>query len=56
MEHAGRLTEFVISLLMDEFGKDETKAALQALGAKRAVLTKRAIDRFGQENPFKQQC
>lgn len=56
MEHAGRLTEVVISLLMDEFGNDETKEALQALGEKRAALTKRAIDRFGQENPFKQSC
>lgn len=54
MEHAGRLTELVISLLMDEFGNDQTKSALELLGRKRAALSKRASERFGQENPFKQ--
>jgi hypothetical protein len=53
LEHAGRLTEFVIAFLLNELGTDETKTELQSLGEKRTTLTKRAIDRFGQENPFK---
>ncbi len=52
MEHSGRLTEFVASLLIEEFGTQETKTALKVLGETREALKKRAIERFGQENPF----
>lgn len=52
MEHAGRLTEFVIALLIGEFGNDETRAALKALAVRNAELRKLAIARFGHENPF----
>jgi hypothetical protein len=52
LEHAGRLTELVVGLLISDFGTDETRAALQALGEKRTMLHQRAIDRFGQDNPF----
>jgi hypothetical protein len=52
LEHAGRLTELVISLLIDEFGTDETRNALRSLAERRAVLHKRAIERFGQDSPF----
>lgn len=54
MEHAGRLTEFVIAFLMNDLGTDETRSELHALGERRSALTKRAIERFGQENPFNQ--
>jgi hypothetical protein len=52
LEHAGRLTELVVALLMGDHGTEETSARLKALGEKRAVLTKLAIERFGQDNPF----
>jgi len=52
LEHAGRLTEFVVASLLNELGTNEISTELQALGVKRAALTNRAIDRFGQENPF----
>jgi hypothetical protein len=53
LEHAGRLAEFVVSLLMNEFGTRETNAMLQTVGEQRGALAKRAIERFGQENPFR---
>jgi hypothetical protein len=52
MEHAARLTEFVIALLITEFGDDETREGLKALVAKNAELRELAIARFGQEIPF----
>jgi hypothetical protein len=52
MEHAGRLTEFVMSLLLDKFGADETRAALRALAVKNTELHDMGIARFGSENPF----
>jgi hypothetical protein len=52
MEHAGRLTEFVAALLMDEQGTEETRVALAMLAAKNVELRNLAIARFGQENPF----
>jgi hypothetical protein len=52
MEHAGRLTAFVIALLITDFGNDETRAALHALAVRNAELRELAIARFGQENPF----
>jgi hypothetical protein len=52
LEHAGRLTEFVVSHLMEQFGTVEMKVALQELGEKRAALKRRGIERFGDENPF----
>jgi hypothetical protein len=52
MEHAGRLTEFVMALLIDEFGTEETRAKLQMLAGENARLQGIAITRFGQENPF----
>jgi hypothetical protein len=52
MEHAGRLTEMVIALLMPEFGTDATFAMLQQATEVRDALRRRAIDRFGSENPF----
>lgn len=52
MEHAGRLTEFVMAQLIGEFGDDETRAALHALVVKNAELRELAIARFGQESPF----
>jgi hypothetical protein len=38
MEHAGRLTEFVIALLMGEFGSEETREDLRVLAQKNADL------------------
>lgn len=52
MEHAGRLTEFVASLLMQSLGTEETKSALKDLTAKRQELFNKAIARFGGQNPF----
>lgn len=52
MEHAGRLTEFVIAFLMNDLGTEETISALHSLGTTRTVLHQRAIERFGQESPF----
>ena len=52
MEHAGRLTEFVASLLMQLLGTEETKSALKELAAKRQELFNKAIARFGGQNPF----
>jgi hypothetical protein len=52
LEHAGRLAELVISLLIHEFGTAETIALLQDVGERRAALTIRGIERFGDENPF----
>jgi hypothetical protein len=52
LEHAGRLTELVIALLIHEFGTDETMTILQVVGEKRDALTKRGVERFGDENPF----
>lgn len=52
IEHAGRLTEFVMALLMDEFGGEETRSALQGLAQENARLRSAAVARFGQDNPF----
>lgn len=52
MEHAGRLTEFVIALLINDFGTDETRATLHALTASNAKLREKALARFGQLSPF----
>jgi len=52
MEHAGRLTEFVMALLIDEFGTEETRAGLQARARENTRLRNMAIARFGRENPF----
>ena len=52
MEHAGRLTEIVASLLMQSLGTEETKSALKELTAKRQELFNKAIARFDGQNPF----
>jgi hypothetical protein len=52
MEHAGRLTEFVIAQLINEFGTEETRTTLHALVTKNTELRNVAIARFGQESPF----
>lgn len=52
MEHAGRLTEFVASLLMPSLSTEETRSALKVLVAKRQQLFNKAIARFGRQNPF----
>jgi hypothetical protein len=52
LEHAGRLTEFAMALLMDEFGTAETRANLLALAQENDRLRSMAIARFGQDNPF----
>lgn len=56
MEHAGRLTEFVVSMLMQTLGTEETRSALEALTAKRQDLFKKAIARFGGQNPFEERA
>lgn len=55
IEHAGRLTEFVIALLMNYLGTEETRATLQALTAWNAKLREKAIARFGRVSPFDEQ-
>jgi len=52
LEHAGRLTEFVMALVIDEFGTDETRAKLRVLAGENARLRGIAIERFGRDNPF----
>ena len=52
MEHAGRLTEFVASLLMQSLGTEEKKSVLNDFTAKRQELLNEAIARFGGQNPF----
>lgn len=52
MEHAGRLSEFVMALLVDQLGTDETRVELRALARENARLRDMAIARFGQGNPF----
>ena len=52
MEHAGRLSEFVIALLTNAYGTDAIRAALQALNARNAELREKAIVRFGRASPF----
>jgi len=37
---------------MADYGSDETQASLANLTGRRAELTRKAKDRFGQENPF----
>ncbi|VUX55298.1 protein of unknown function [uncultured Woeseiaceae bacterium] len=52
LEHAGRLMELMISSLLDEFRTEETTLELREITEKRRALRQKAIDRFGQENPF----
>jgi hypothetical protein len=52
MEHAGRLTEMVVHILVMKFGDLELSEALNAVAQTRESLPLRAIDRFGDVNPF----
>ena len=52
LEHGGRLTELVILTLLGSYGTDETRAELGVITERRLALRQKAIERFGQENPF----
>jgi hypothetical protein len=52
LQHAGRLTELVISLLSNDFGSDTALEGLTAAALTRVRLQTAAIERFGGENPF----
>jgi hypothetical protein len=52
LEHARRLAELVIALLLPDYGSVEAKAALHAIGEQRAHLREKARMRFGLDNPF----
>lgn len=52
LEHGGRLTELVVSLLLESYATNETRAELEAITETRLALRQKAIERFGQENPF----
>jgi len=52
LEHSGMLTELVISLLIPDFGTEETKGKLQVIGEQRARLFQKAVERFGRKDPF----
>lgn len=51
LEHSGRLTEWVISLLLKAFNTLEMEQERQGLATKQRTLTEKAIKRFGQEIP-----
>lgn len=52
MEHAGRLTELVMGLLVAKFGDEELATTLNGLTQVRDSLRQSAIVRFGDANPF----
>ena len=52
MEHAGRLTELVIALLLKKTGEATHCRDLTALSLSRDALRQKAIERFGSQNPF----
>jgi hypothetical protein len=52
MEHAGRLTELVMGLLVAKFGDEELATTLNGLTQVRDSLRQSAIARFGDANPF----
>jgi hypothetical protein len=52
MQHAGRLTELVMGLLVAKFGDEELATTLNGLTQVRDSLRQSAIARFGDANPF----
>lgn len=52
LQHSGRLTELVISLLLNKFSDSEAEKELKRIAIKREELNQKAIERFGQQNPF----
>lgn len=53
IEHAGELTEFALSKLINFTIFSSLGEKLNFLSEKRAVLHKKAIERFGKNDPFK---
>jgi hypothetical protein len=47
LEHAGRLTEITVDLLLDAFSTEETRKELRKVSERRHLLHRMAIDRFG---------
>jgi hypothetical protein len=52
LEHAGRLVESTISLLIDTFGCPNVRDDLNSLSSRREALKQLAIGRFGSFDPF----
>ncbi|UEM25422.1 hypothetical protein JL100_036505 (plasmid) [Skermanella mucosa] len=52
LEHAGRLTELIISLLLNNLKDAAIEKKLNLLSEQRQALRQKAIQRFGRKNPF----